>query len=522
MINQTSAIKKKFSLYWIITAISVLITAVLIWQNSLNKGALIEIVMDNAEGIEAHKTLVKFRSVNVGMVENIRLTDDYSKTIVETRIYPSYTDLLRKDTQFWIEKPRIELKQVTGLSTLLSGSFIHLYLGKNEELSDRFDCLKEPPVIVDEETVTIFFNSKSDKLLDSTTYINYKGMEIGQIEGNTFNMEDKSITYTVKIRKRYASLINSKSVFWIDSGLYMNFGPGGFNFNVPSIDNWMIGSVNVENLGHREPDPLSEGMTFTLYKDEYSAKASVLEDKPKYVIMVNSNIQELVKGSHVVFRNYKVGEVLEVPYFEDSIDLFDPSKPIPVLIVLSDDIKSNSQLKAKKIFDDNLKKNTLCASIGLTNLLLTTGDIIKIEMDPKKKCTSKIKKYRNYDVIPLLEYDSMMDSVHNFALKLGKVDLEGMANNINKSLNNLNSTIVTLNKIVGDIDNKKTVQNLNDTISSYNSDSEMYRSLIGVLNKLNKSISDLEPTIKKLGQKSNALVFSTNDKDVEPKASGKK
>ena len=141
MNDQTKSVKKKYSLYWLITLLSFLITAVLIWQNSFNKGTLVKISIDSAEGIEAHKTQVKFRSVTVGMVENIHLNEDYTKTIMETRIYPSYDNLLRKDSLFWIVKPRIDTKQISGLSTLFSGSYIELNLGKDDQMSDEFECI---------------------------------------------------------------------------------------------------------------------------------------------------------------------------------------------------------------------------------------------------------------------------------------------------------------------------------------------------------------------------------------------
>ena len=521
MNDQTKSVKKKYSLYWLITLLSFLITAVLIWQNSFNKGTLVKISIDSAEGIEAHKTQVKFRSVTVGMVENIHLNEDYTKTIMETRIYPSYDDLLRKDSLFWIVKPRIDTKQISGLSTLFSGSYSELNLGKDDQMSDEFECMNEPPVYAGEDTVNIVIDSHYDRILESTTAIKYKGIEIGQIAGHNYDIKNDRIIYTAKIKKSYASLVSNKAVFWVDSGFSVNFGSSGFNFSIPSLDNLMIGSVNVTTFEHFDQKPLNEWMEFSLYKDYTSAKASTLEDNPKYVILVENNTQDISVGSEVMFRNSKIGEVLEIPYFTDPLDIYDLNKPIPILIVLDIDAEKKAVDKVKAIFDEHIKSGDLCASVGVSNLLLTTGDIINIEINPKKKCSSRSKVYRDYAVIPLVEYESMFDSVHKFGKNLSKVDIEAISKNVNKSLTNLNETILSLNRVVNELESKKTVDKLNKTIVSYNSDSEVYRSLITVLNKLNKSISDLDPTIKKLGQKSNALVFSTSEKDVEPKVSGK-
>ena len=42
-------------------------------QNSFNKGPLVSLHMEDASGIEAGKTVVKFRSVDVGVVESVSL-----------------------------------------------------------------------------------------------------------------------------------------------------------------------------------------------------------------------------------------------------------------------------------------------------------------------------------------------------------------------------------------------------------------------------------------------------------------
>ena len=64
---------------------------------------------------------------------------------------------------------------------------------------------------------------------------------------------------------------------------------------------------------------------------------------------------------------------------------------------------------------------------------------------------------------------------------------------------------------------KKTVDKLNKTIESYSANSDLYKSLMDMSQKLNTTLDELSPTIKKVGQKSNSLVFSSDSKDVEIK-----
>ena len=55
-------------------------------------------------------------------------------------------DLIRSDTQFWVVKPRIDQSGVTGLGTLLSGSYIAFTPGKSQETKDIFVVQDIPPI----------------------------------------------------------------------------------------------------------------------------------------------------------------------------------------------------------------------------------------------------------------------------------------------------------------------------------------------------------------------------------------
>ena len=67
---------KKVSLVWVVPAIAMILMALLLWNHMLNMGPVIQITTNSASGIEEGKTLVKMRSVNVGMVTDVVLSPD--------------------------------------------------------------------------------------------------------------------------------------------------------------------------------------------------------------------------------------------------------------------------------------------------------------------------------------------------------------------------------------------------------------------------------------------------------------
>ena len=133
--------KHKISLYWLVPIVALITTVLLIWENSFNKGPLVSLHMEDASGIEAGKTVVKFRSVDVGVVESVSLSKDFSGAVAKIRMYSDTDELLNEDSLFWIVKPRIQSHSITGLETILSGSYIQIYKGKSDKNSTEFVCL---------------------------------------------------------------------------------------------------------------------------------------------------------------------------------------------------------------------------------------------------------------------------------------------------------------------------------------------------------------------------------------------
>lgn len=80
-----------------------------------HQGPVVTLVTSTAEGLEAGKTKIKSRSVDVGVVETVTLSDDLSKVMVQARLNSGMEKLLRQDSAFWVVKPQIGREGVSGL-----------------------------------------------------------------------------------------------------------------------------------------------------------------------------------------------------------------------------------------------------------------------------------------------------------------------------------------------------------------------------------------------------------------------
>ena len=74
--------RSSLSLVWAIPLVAALIGGWLAVKTYLEKGPTITVSFKTAEGLEANKTRVKYKDVEIGEVRAIRLAEDRSKVLV--------------------------------------------------------------------------------------------------------------------------------------------------------------------------------------------------------------------------------------------------------------------------------------------------------------------------------------------------------------------------------------------------------------------------------------------------------
>src|SRR5512137_1139858 len=141
--------KKRFSfqLVWLIPIVAALVGGTLAVKSYLQKGPTITITFKTGEGLEAGKTKIKYKDVDVGTVTGINIAKDLKNVVVTAELKKETKPYLVEDTKFWVVKPRISGGTVTGLGTLMGGSYIGMDLGKSNERKHSFQGLEVPPAV---------------------------------------------------------------------------------------------------------------------------------------------------------------------------------------------------------------------------------------------------------------------------------------------------------------------------------------------------------------------------------------
>ncbi|MET0209960.1 MAG: MlaD family protein, partial [Burkholderiaceae bacterium] len=109
---------------WLVPLLAALIGLTLAVRAVLGGGPTVTIVFKTAEGLEAGKTRIKYKNVDVGVVKTVSLADEGEGVVVTAEMAKPSQKLLVEDTRFWVERARFAGSGVTGISTLLSGAYI--------------------------------------------------------------------------------------------------------------------------------------------------------------------------------------------------------------------------------------------------------------------------------------------------------------------------------------------------------------------------------------------------------------
>ena len=147
--------RRGISLVWLIPLVAGAIAIWLGYTTLQEKGPTVTVAFDNAEGLEAGKTLVRYRNVEVGLVDDVALSEDLSHILVTASLDQTMATHMKEGTQFWIVRPRIGPGGISGLGTLLSGAYVEFDPGDGPPVTE-FVGLAEPPPITSQVPGTEF------------------------------------------------------------------------------------------------------------------------------------------------------------------------------------------------------------------------------------------------------------------------------------------------------------------------------------------------------------------------------
>jgi paraquat-inducible protein B len=310
--------RRWFAWIWLVPLLAAAVVATLAIRAVAERGPLITISFTDAEGLEAGETKIRHKDVDLGTVESIHLSSDMSQVVVRARMRRSATEHLSSATRFWIVRPRVSVGGVSGLSTLVSGSYIEMYPATGTP-QRQFVGLAEPPIPTPDIPGRAF-TLKTENLgsLIAGSPISYRGVPVGEVQGFTLSGAGKGINIYAFIRAPYDKYVNSQSRFWNSGGVEVSVGAQGVRFRAASWQELISGGLTFDTPDSAlQEAPSVAGTQFRLYDNEGDAKRDPRGRTLVYRVDLADGSNDIGLGTSVQLLGVEVGQVTEASLQSD-------------------------------------------------------------------------------------------------------------------------------------------------------------------------------------------------------------
>lgn len=306
--------KKGVSIVWIVPFVAILIAAGLVYKAVTEKGPTITITFESAEGLEAGKTKIKYKDVEIGQVEAIELGDDLSHVIVTAKLIKESEEYLNEQTRFWVVRARFSGGVASGLGTLLSGSYIVIDPGRGDVSKHDFKGLEIPPIVTS-DIPGKHYRLKAPYLgsLQYGSPIYFKGIRVGQVLGYEFSGQNNDLEIKIFIEDPYDNNVFETTRFWFASGFDMTLDSEGVRIDTQSVVSLLIGGIAFLTPEQNRPESsAAEETAFNLYSSQEEALAKEYTQKITGLLKFDNSVRGLAIDAPVEFRGFPIGNVVDM------------------------------------------------------------------------------------------------------------------------------------------------------------------------------------------------------------------
>jgi paraquat-inducible protein B len=503
--------RRWFAWVWVVPIVAVGLVIWLAWRSLADRGPGITIAFKAAEGLQAGQTKIQHRDVDVGTVESLELTSDMSRVIVHARMTRQATPYLNENTRFYIVAPRVGFGGISGLETIVSGTYIEMYPGKDGGHPKRhFVALDEPPILPP-DTPGRSFTLESPDLgsLTQGSPISYNGVSVGEVQGYTLAKDGTRVTITAFIRAPWDDLVHPETRFWNAGGVDLTLGAQGLRVRANSWQQLLSGGIafeTPESVLTAPPSPPSPaGADFKLYENRGYALRTPRGPAVAYVAEFDGNQRGLIPGVPVELEGNEIGEVQEahLKYDEhrhtlltrvtfgidpDRVKIEDMKRPTGA------DPRDAVKAWLKTLVDHGLRAQVTSSS------LLTGQRLVALDMTTEAP-PARIRQSGDALEFPTTSSGDLSEILQSMRGILQNLDRATSGPQLGHALQSLDQTLTRLDNITRDVepDIKSLVKSLRDTADAAQGTLSTVQSMMG--NNANGSVNtDLPKVMRELAE----------------------
>ena len=441
-----------FSWIWLLPLATVLLVGYLVIKLVSDRGPMISISFESADGLTAQQTQVKYKAVTLGTVEQIDLADDLAHVIVKVRMSEQSAALLTDKARFWVARPRLGggLSAVeTGLETLVSGAYVAVDPGlKGGQRKTEFKGLEKPPSVRSDEPGSAYF-LEADTLggLGEGAPVFYRDVAVGEVLSADLdqNAPTPSVRIRIFVRAPYDRKVVPETRFWNSSGIRVNVGATGLRLELQSIKSLLSGGIAFRAPVEAEQHARSPvESSFRLYADEAQAAVGFFGEGIPYVSYFQSSVRGLSEGSQVQMFGKQLGSVMHIDLVKDPRPGHRDQLAARVAFVLQPD-RSLDEKDRKIMQHDGIRAlvQEQMRVVLASSSLLTGQKELSLEFVPGSKAPAALSEEAGALVLPSEGQDlqDLTASLSQILSKVNSIPFEEIGSNASHALASLDRTV---------------------------------------------------------------------------------
>lgn len=291
----------KFNLFtsiWIVPFIALMIAGWLAYQYFDDLYPEIKIIFPKNEGLVAGQSVVKFKNVPIGKVTKIFITQDIDGVIVSVRMNSKAArPYMTEYAKFWIVKPEVGFSGVSGLDTLLSGTYIDVYSEAGGTFKEQHIGLEQP-----------YQDTSKGKYFHLTSYdgknisvgmpIFYKNLQVGKVAYKYLSLDNKHVDVIIFVDNEYSTYIDIDSKFWMKNTMNIDFTKGKLDVDIAPLNFLLTGGIVFSSSGENHNKYVPKDYIFTLHKNQTEAESKTIGSGMKKI----ESLSYLQKNLFLVYQ----------------------------------------------------------------------------------------------------------------------------------------------------------------------------------------------------------------------------
>jgi len=303
------------SAFWLVPVAALLISGALLIRTGMQRGPRITISFTTAESLEAGKTRVRYRDVEIGRLKDLHLSTDRTHVLADVQLDDSAKQFAACGTRYWVVRPRIGMTGISGLSTAISGAYIAADTAPASRACKAFVGLEAPPFVTsDRKGKRFVLHADSLGSLTAGSPLLFRRVQAGQVLGYALSADGAEVDVDVFVNAPYDQYVTSGTVWWQASGIDMSFGSDGFRLDTQSVASLLSGGIAFDTLKRAPaPHPAAEGASFVLAADRTQATQGAEDGTAARVFMrFEQSLRGLSIGAPVDFHGVELGRVAAI------------------------------------------------------------------------------------------------------------------------------------------------------------------------------------------------------------------